>query len=93
METLNEDNLLALGFQKLPHFTITNSMIKDIGRRRIISVGCAGTPNEMIWLCDVNATDPTKIDDLVCIRNYDYEGLATVTDLKNILAIFPNVQP
>src|SRR6478672_4986348 len=81
---LTDDWALKLGFEKLPHQTITNSLIKKIGRNRIISIGNVGTPNEMIWLCEVNATDDKTIDDLVCIRNFDYDGYTMVHTLQNI---------
>ena len=71
--------------KKIPHFTVTNSYTLDIGRNRIVSVGNVGTPNEMIWLCQINDKDKNKIDDLICLRNYDYDGYTHVHTLQNLI--------
>lgn len=81
---LTEEWLLKAGFERLPHMNITNALIKDIGRNRIISIGNVGTANEMVWLCEVSATDPKTIVDLICIRNYDYDGRTFVHHIQNI---------
>jgi len=81
---LTEDWLIKLGFERLPHFTVTNSIIKNIGRNRVISVGSVGTPNEMIWLCEIDPFDPKHITDLVCLHNYDYDGILTVHKIQNL---------
>jgi len=82
---LTEEILIKAGFEHLQHFTVTNSIIKNIGRNRIISIGSVGTPNEMIWLCEIDMINQTKITDLVCIRNYDYDGGKTdVHQLQNL---------
>ncbi len=82
---LNEDWLVRLGLKKIPHFTVTNSYTLDIGRNRIVSVGNVGTPNEMIWLCQINDKDKNKIDDLICLRNYDYDGYTPVHTFQNLI--------
>jgi len=81
---LTSELLVRLGFETLPHANLLNSHIKRIGRNRIISIGNVGTPNEMIWLCEVNATDDKVINDLVCVKNYDYDGYTHVHTLQNI---------
>ncbi len=81
---LTEEWLVKLGFEPLPFVNILNSYTKSIGRGRIISIGNVGTTNEMIWLCEVNATDSKKIDDLVCVRNYDYDKYTHVHSLQNL---------
>jgi len=87
---LTEDFLLENGFEKVPYFTITNTIFKDLGRNRILSIGCVGTPNEMVWICEVDRTDPKKINDLVCLRNYDYDGYTTQEELLEIYSIITN---
>ncbi len=69
---------------KMPFPTITNSIIIDLGRKRILSIGNLGTSNEMVWLCQKNKFDDKKIDDLVCIRNYDYDGGITTHEYQNL---------
>ncbi len=82
---LNEDWLVRLGGEKLPYHNILNSIFLKVGRNRIVSVGNVGTPNEMIWLCQVNATNDKIIDDLICLRNYDYDGYTPVHTLQNLI--------
>jgi len=81
---LTEEWLVRAGGKRLPFPSILNPLIFDIGRNRILSCGCVGTPNEMIWICEVNATDSQKIDDLVCVHNYDYDGYMPVHRFQNI---------
>lgn len=83
----NED-LIKIGFIETPHFTITNSVTYDIGRRRYLSAGCVGTPNEMLWLCERSDKNETKVNDLVCIHNYDYDGYLTIEKINKIISIF-----
>jgi len=81
---LTEEILIKAGFEEVMHFTVTRSLHKSIGRDRIISIGCIGTPNEMIWLCERNKISPSHITDLVCIRNYDYDGKTYIHQLQNL---------
>ena len=80
----NED-LIKIGFQELPHLTVTNAVIYDLGRRRQLSIGCAGTPNEMVFICEIDRSDDKKITDLICLHNYDYDGYLTETKIKTII--------
>jgi len=82
---LNEDWLVRLGGEKLPYHNILNSIFFKVGRNRIVSVGNVGTPNEMIWLCQVNATNDKIIDDIICLRNYDYDGYTPVHTFQNLI--------
>lgn len=75
---------LKFGFKPLPFKNILNSLTKDIGRNRILSIGNIGTANEMIWICEVNPTDPKVIDDLICIHNYDYDKEIFIHKLQNL---------
>lgn len=85
---ITKEWLVKLKFEKVPHFTVNNAYTLNVGRKRIISVGNVGTPNEMIWLCQINSTDEKKIDDLICLRNYDYDGYTHVHTLQNIISDF-----
>jgi hypothetical protein len=82
---LTEEWLVKFGLKKIPHLTVTNSYTLDIGRNRIVSVCNIGTPNEMIWLCQINDKDKNKIDDLICLRNYDYDGYTHVHTFQNLI--------
>ena len=82
---LTEEWLIRMGFEHLPHANLLNSLNYNIGRNRIISIGNVGTPNEMIWICELNDTDKRVINDLVCIRNFDYDGKTYVHTLQNLI--------
>lgn len=86
---LTRDNVKALGFKEMPHFTIMNSLILNIGRNRQLSLGNLGTPNEMLFLSQVDdENNPTKVTDTIIVSNYDYDGYLTIGKLKLILSIF-----
>ena len=78
-------DLKNIGFKEIPHFTITNALIYDLGRNRQLSFGCIGTPNEIIFICEVDSDNPKKITDLVCLRNYDYDGYTSIEEVKSII--------
>ena len=74
--------LLKLGFKEAPHLILTNNLIYDLGRNRQLSFSCVGTPNEMLFLYELNEEDDRKIDELICLRNYDYDGYTTVEEIE-----------
>ena len=73
------------GFKEMPHFTINNSLILDIGRNRSISIGCFEEPNEMVVIKEHDREDYKKVTDLVCLHNYDYDGYLTEEKLICLL--------
>ena len=85
---LNKEQVLELGFKELPHLNILNSLVLDIGRKRQLSIGCLGTPNEVMYIYEISHTNPQEIDDLVCLWNYDYDGYLTLEKLYVILSFF-----
>ncbi len=85
---ITKDFLLSVGFKPLPHFTVGDSMLFDLGRRRHLSVGSAGTPNEVVFICQVDPSNPKNITDLVCLHNYDYDGFLTEDRVVSLLAWF-----
>ncbi len=80
---LSEKLLQAFGFQPIPHFTIMNSFTLDLGRDRQLSLGCVGTPNEMLYLQEVDL-EAKKVNDLICLWNWDYDGKLYAHQLQNI---------
>lgn len=82
--TLTEEWLLKWGFDKIPHFTITNALVKDIGRNRILSVGCVATPNLMVFVGEINGNDITDITDLICVHNWDYDQEMYLHQFQNL---------
>ena len=82
---MSNEDLISIGFETIKHFTITNSVIYDLGRNRHLSAGCVGEPNEMIWICYMEDRDSEHIDDLVCVHNYDYDGLISLEKVKLLI--------
>lgn len=89
---LNKEQVLELGFKELPHKNLLNSLVFDLDRRRHLSIGCLGTPNEMMYVCEVNMSDDKQIDDLVCIWNYDYDGYLTLDKLTVLLSFLAEIK-
>lgn len=83
---VTEDILLDLGFEKIPNFNVLNSFIKNIGRNRHISIGCVGTPNLMVFLCETDREDHRKVNDLICLHNWDYDGEIYLHQLQDIIS-------
>jgi len=77
--------LIELGFKELPHSTITASLTYDLGRHRQLSFGSIQTPNEMLYIYELDDKDPRKIIDLVCLRNFDYDGYTNVEQIKALI--------
>ena len=71
---MTTDNLLDIGFESIPHFTICNSHIYKLGRHRHLSVASVGTPNEMMFICETNEQNEKDITEIICLHNYDYDG-------------------
>jgi len=83
--TLTEQDCLDIGFEKLPHFTIVNSLIYKLGRNRHLSIGNLGTPNEMLFICETKEDNDKEITDLVCLHNYDYDGYLSKSQLEMLI--------
>lgn len=75
---ITEKELIALGFYQLDHFTIQNSFIFDLPNNRQLSIGCLGTPNEMLFITQSDYDDPKKITDVITLHNYDYNKYLTI---------------
>ena len=82
---ISREELISIGFYELAHFTVMNNLLYDLGRKRHLSIGCLGTPNEMVFICQKDNSKTKKIDDLVCLRNWDYDGFTTIEAMKSII--------
>ena len=82
---MTNQDLIAIGFKEIPHFTIANSVFYDLGRNRQLSAGCVGTPNEMLWICEIDEKDSKKVTDLVCLHNWDYDKELTIEKVKTLI--------
>ena len=85
-EVLSVDDCLEIGFERLPHFTVANNLIYQLGRNRHLSIGCVGTPNETLFICESDPNDYKKINDLICLHNFDYDGYLSKSKLKTLIA-------
>jgi len=83
---MTNDDLIKIGFKTIPHFTIANSVIYPLGRHRHLSAGCVGTPNEMLWICETDKQNETKINDLICLHNYDHDGYLSEKKIKSLIS-------
>lgn len=85
---MNEKQLLEIGFEKVPHFTVMNSLTYDIGKGRFLSIGCIGEANECLFLCFYERENEGKnkpVDDIITLHNYDWTGLLTMDKLKYLI--------
>jgi len=89
---MTREKVLELGFKELSHFTIGNSLLYDLGRRRHLSLSSLATPNEMMFLCETTFGNDKQIDNLICIHNYDYDGYLTEEKLSLLLTFFAQKQ-
>lgn len=84
---LEEKSIIKLGFKKVKHIFL-NSYTLDIGRDRSLSISSIGTPNEMLFICQHSHKDYRIIEDIVTLKNYDYDGYLTIDELSNIINFF-----
>lgn len=84
---MNKQEALEIGFKELPHFTVMDSLIFELCRNRHLSFGSIGTPNEMLWICQVDDHSRHIVTDAICLHNYDYDGFITKEKLKSLIDI------
>lgn len=85
---MTRDRVIEMGFKELPHRTVTNTLVYDLGRNRFLSLGCIGTPNEMLFMYEVDRENSQDILDMVAMSNYDYDGYLTEGRLSLLLTFF-----
>ena len=84
---LTPEILEKCGFSQLTHYTMHNSWRINIARYRVLSVACVGEPNEMIFLTEEK---PPLVNDIICLKNYDYDGKTYLHQLQNIYFALTN---
>jgi len=85
---ITENIALELGFTKLPHFTVMNSLVFDLGRGRELSLGNVGTPNLILYLGEKSRDGNDFYSDLVSLHNFDYDGELYAHKLQNLINNF-----
>ena len=81
---MTREQVLKMKFKPMPHFTIAGSLTYELGRGRHLSIGAIGTPNEMVYICQMDKDNPKEITDLICLHNYDYDGYITEEKLRSL---------
>ena len=82
---MKKEDLLQLGFEPIPNYTVMDTLIYKLQRNRHISISNIDTPNEVVYICQVDVKYKKKITDLVCIHNYDYDGYVSLVQMKIII--------
>jgi len=77
--------LIKIGFKELPHRTIMSSLTYDLGRNRYLAFGNISTPNEMLFIYQSDKDDHRNITDIICLRNFDYDGYTNIETIKSII--------
>lgn len=80
-------DLIAIGFEPIPHFTVMNSVLYDLGRDRHLSAGAVGTPNETLYICETAGSEGKHITDLICIHNFDYDGELKLEKVQKLITL------
>lgn len=83
--SLTKQEVLKEGFNELPHFTVASNLIYDLGRGRHLSFGSVGTPNEVLFICQKDHKNPNKINNLVCLHNFDFDGYMDIHRLRLLI--------
>jgi hypothetical protein len=87
------EKLFYLGFEAIPHKTIGNTMVKNLGRGRLLSLSNLGNPNEFLFISSRNnwAEEPSYINqlqnDVITLHNYDYDGYITFNKLESLCTL------
>lgn len=82
---MTNQDLIAIGFKTLPHPALGKPVHFDLGRYRFLSASSVGTPNEFLYIYEVDDIAPKKINDLICLHNYDYDGKLTIEKVQGLI--------
>lgn len=84
---ITNQDLINIGFEPIPHYTVTNSVTYHLGRRTYLSAGSVGTPNEMLFIYSLDDDNDKLITDIITLHNYDYDGYLTVPKVLDIIRV------
>ena len=84
---VTREELINIGFEPIPHYTVTNSLTYHLGRNNYLSIGNVGYPNEMLCIYSLDYNDDKKITDIVILHNYDYDGYITMSKIEDIIRV------
>jgi len=83
---MNKSNLLKKGFKEVSHPVARTIFSLDVGCNRSITIGFFGTQSESVFLDQKD--EYSIITDLVCLHNWEHNGILTEKKLELILSIF-----
>lgn len=86
----DRNELIEMGFKEMPHFTIMNYLNYDLGRNRQLSIGCLGTPNEMMFISQLDKEPKERVTDTIILSNYDYDGYLDLEKVEDIINVIIN---
>lgn len=85
----NDEYLKTLGFVRRGDNAVFNFHVKDLGRYREMSLWHVGSPNEMLFISELERGPiKNKVSDAVVLHNYDYDGQLTKERLEEIVKWF-----
>ena len=82
---MNNKYLINIGFKEIEHFTIGNTVIYDLGRRRQLTISDFGGFNEMMFISEADEIDTRIMNELICLHNYDYDGKLNIDKIEMII--------
>ena len=82
---MTNDDLIKIGFEAIPTYTVGNGITYKLSRNRQISGNCIGTPNEILFICEISDNNESLITDLVILHNYDYDGYLTIEKVQKLI--------
>lgn len=82
---MTKKEAINLGFKKSPHFTIGDSLIYDLGGRKILLLSDLETMNEMFYICQTDYDTPSEITDVVVLHNHDFDSALQAAKVRKII--------
>jgi hypothetical protein len=83
---MENKDLIEIGFKGYAHYAVQNLVYYSLGRGRYLSAGCVGTPNEILFI-EQRETDDNTICDVICLHNFDYDGVLTIEKVKKLIEL------
>jgi hypothetical protein len=82
---LKNADLIALGFEEIPHFTIGHQIFYRLGRRRLLQAGNIGDFNEMVTISTYDPNDEKNITNCIVVHNFDFDGFLTIEKVQALI--------
>ncbi|MBL4867476.1 MAG: hypothetical protein JKY67_14010 [Pseudomonadales bacterium] len=83
-KALTEVDFIKIGFRSGLEARIFRLTL-DLGQGKYLSAGSIGTPNETIFLCELDTEGSSIVPEAICIHNYDYHGYVSREKLERLI--------